>query len=241
QTDYLAAVGSGDLFLEDAASARLSELGVEPAQESSPSSSAYIRSPVAGRIGEVFLNSGAWLTRGSVFASVIENGGRELRIDVPEGMAYRVGIGMLVSADINGRRWYGTVNRIESLLGVNSQTLPVYATLPDTLQSAAGTALIAEINFPGSDNPIIAVPAASVLTLGERSVVYVDLGDSRYIPRAVRTGELSFNESYEPVLPVYDGLSVGEKVVLDGAFLLDSQAELTGITSLMNYPAEEDL
>ena len=199
-----------------------------------PSGVAYIRSPVAGIIGDVLMNSGAWMNRGAALATIVEPGGRELRIDVPENLISGVETELSVSAILNGVSWTGTLDRIEAQLDSRTLTLPAYSILPDSISAVAGSFVMAEIQFSYHGAAVTSVPERAVLSLGERSIVYVDLGESRYVPRVVQIGELSFDENSEPFFPVLDGLLSGERVVLDGAFLLDSQAELTGITSLMN-------
>lgn len=241
RTDYISAVGSGDPFLKEAAEDRLLELGVQPGSFSEPSAVAYIRSPVSGRIGEMFLNSGAWLSRGTAFATVIEEDGREIRIDVPGSMALRMEAGLQVSFTYAGESWSTSVKRVNAELDRQTLTLPVFSELPDQLALPAGSYLMVEIRFPDLETLIAAVPERAVLRLGERSIVYVDLGEGRYLPRVVRTGELAYDDNFEPYFPVLEGLSAGDIVVLDAAFLLDSQAELTGITSLLNSSTGEDL
>lgn len=232
--DYQAAVVSGDSFLITAASDRLRELGIQPAEGLNPSTTAYIRSPVAGTIGDILKSSGSWVSRGAPLATVVEPGGRELRIDIPESIINEVEYGLSVSSSFSGQEWRGTVDRMSVQLDPRTLTLPVFSSLPDSLAAVPGSFVMAEVRFSGSGAMVIAVPERAVLAMGERSVVYVDLGNSHYVPRVIQVGELSFDENSEPFYPVLNGLAAGDRVVLDGAFLLDSQAELTGITSLMN-------
>lgn len=232
--DYQAAVVSGDSFLITAASDRLRELGIQPTEGMNPSAEAYIRSPVAGTIGDILKISGSWVSRGAPLATVIEFSGRELRIDVPENMINEVEYGLSVSSRFSGEEWRGTVDRISVQLDPRTLTLPVFSSLPDSLATVPGSFVMAEVRFSGSGAMVVAVPERAVLAMGERTVVYVDLGNSHYVPRVIQVGELSFDENSEPYFPVLNGLAAGDRVVLDGAFLLDSQAELTGITSLMN-------
>ena len=232
--DYQAAVVSGDSYLITAASDRLRELGIQPAEGMNPSAAAYIRSPVAGTIDDILTSSGSWVSRGAPLATVVESGGRELRIDIPESMINEVEYGLSVSSSFSGQEWRGTVDRMSVQLDPRTLTLPVFSSLPDSLVAVPGSFVMAEVRFSGSGALVVAVPERAVLTMGERSVVYVDLGDSHYVPRVIQVGDLSFDENSEPYYPVLSGLAAGDRVVLDGAFLLDSQAELTGITSLMN-------
>lgn len=75
---------------------------------------------------------------------------------------------------------------------------------------------------------VLAVPHSAVLFTGKRNIVYVEKEEGNYIPRDVILGPKA-DEYY----PVIDGLNVGEKVVTEGNFLIDSQMQLLGKPSLL--------
>jgi Cu(I)/Ag(I) efflux system membrane fusion protein len=76
--------------------------------------------------------------------------------------------------------------------------------------------------------PLLAVPATAVLDSGLRQIVWVEVEPGRYEAAEVRLGPRA-GDSY----PVLSGLSEGQRVVVDGAFLLDSQAQIEGKPSLL--------
>jgi hypothetical protein len=234
RADYNAAVLSGDQFLVNAASDRLQEFGIHERGEGNFPETAYILSPVSGIVDEIYLNSGAWVRRGTTLAMVVETTGRELCIDVPENIAALLETGLNVSASLPGRIWKGSVDRIEPRLNPGTLTLSAYVSLPDSVPVIPGSIVPVEVEFSQVSRVEVSVPERSVLMLGARSVVYIDLGDARYIPREVRVGVLSYDDNSKPFYPVIEGVLQGERVVEDGVFLLDSQAELAGITSLLN-------
>ncbi len=67
----------------------------------------------------------------------------------------------------------------------------------------------------------IVVPAEAVLDSGVRTIVYVDRGEGRFEPRQVETGWRS-GERVE----IKSGLAEGERIVLSGQFLVDSESRL---------------
>lgn len=83
---------------------------------------------------------------------------------------------------------------------------------------------------PSSEGGLLAVPASAVLDSGIRRVVYVERSRGLFEPREVvlgpRAGEF---------FPVLSGLSISERVVTRGGFLIDSQFQITGHPSLF-YP-----
>lgn len=77
---------------------------------------------------------------------------------------------------------------------------------------------------------LLAVPVMAVLDSGTRSIVYVDKGGGTFEPREVTVGPRS-GEFY----PILKGLEEDERVVARGGFLIDSQFQVTGHSSLF-YP-----
>lgn len=82
----------------------------------------------------------------------------------------------------------------------------------------------------GPADGLVVVPASAVLDSGTRRIVYVEKGAGTFEPREVIVGPRSDN-----VIPILKGLSVGERVVSRGGFLIDSQFQVTGQPSLY-YP-----
>ena len=68
---------------------------------------------------------------------------------------------------------------------------------------------------------VLTVPSQAILRTGKRQVVVVDLGEGRFAPRSITTGQEA--DGYTRVL---DGLEVGETVVVSSQFLLDSESKL---------------
>lgn len=78
--------------------------------------------------------------------------------------------------------------------------------------------------------PVLVVPAEAVLTTGRRRLVFVEDRPARY-----RLVEPTLGARAGDVYPVLAGLSEGQRVVVRGNFLLDSQLQLSGRPSLL-YP-----
>ena len=76
---------------------------------------------------------------------------------------------------------------------------------------------------------VLTVPHSAVLFTGKRNIVYVEKEEGNYVPRDIVLGPKA-DEYY----PVIDGLNVGEKVVIEGNFLIDSQMQLLGKPSLLS-------
>jgi Cu(I)/Ag(I) efflux system membrane fusion protein len=77
---------------------------------------------------------------------------------------------------------------------------------------------------------LLAVPVTAVLDSGLRQIVWVEREPGRYEAAPVQLGPRA-GDHY----PVLAGLTEGQRVVVHGAFLLDSQAQIEGRPSLL-YP-----
>ena len=83
----------------------------------------------------------------------------------------------------------------------------------------------------GNQKPQLAMPASAVIDTGSRQLVYVETSPGTYALRAVKVGpegEVVGDGSVRWV-PVLEGLTAGEKVVTSGAFLIDAEAQLSGL------------
>ena len=80
----------------------------------------------------------------------------------------------------------------------------------------------------------LAVPDDAVLDTGQRQIVYVDKGDGNFEPREVMLGARA--EGFREVLK---GLKAGEKVATSATFLIDSEAQLKGVTPLKAVKREK--
>lgn len=72
----------------------------------------------------------------------------------------------------------------------------------------------------------LVVPESAILDTGERQIVYVDLGEGRLEPRAVTVGRRGGGAAV-----ILGGLDAGEKIVVSGNFLVDSESRLRGVSA----------
>lgn len=80
------------------------------------------------------------------------------------------------------------------------------------------------------------VPDSAVLRSGEKNTVFVALEGGRFDPRTVVLGPRGENDMHQ----VLDGLNEGEKVVVSGQFMLDSESQLREAIRKMLEPSAPD-
>lgn len=182
--------------------------------------------PVSGRIAFV--------------SPVLEEATRtvKVRVDVPNPDG-ALKPGMFVSARIRVR--LGADGRVAPT-GIEGQwTCPMH---PEVLKPRAGACPVCRMPLqrhpqaaPGrSTEDPLAIPGTAVLDSGTRKLVYVEPMAGDYEPREVRVGPIAAGW-----YPVLDGLYEGERVVVQGGLLLDSQFQIQGLPSLLSQPPEPDL
>lgn len=71
---------------------------------------------------------------------------------------------------------------------------------------------------------VLAVPESAVIDTGDKQIVFLEISEGNYIPKKVKIGKCV--QGYCQVL---DGLKEGDKVVVKGNFLLDSEAQIRNI------------
>ena len=85
--------------------------------------------------------------------------------------------------------------------------------------------MFVDVAFPVKLPASLSVPADAVVDTGERKTVFLDRGNGYFEPRLVETG-WRFGDRIE----IRNGLSPGERIVLAGSFLLNSESRLQGVT-----------
>ncbi|MDA0875028.1 MAG: efflux RND transporter periplasmic adaptor subunit, partial [Bacteroidetes bacterium] len=83
-------------------------------------------------------------------------------------------------------------------------------------------------------NNVVVVPSAAIIRSGERTLVFVDMGDGRVDPREVRIGAEA-----DDMVQIVAGLEAKERVVVSAQFLIDSESRLQEAIAKMRGPATE--
>jgi len=81
--------------------------------------------------------------------------------------------------------------------------------------------MFVDVEIPLTMDPSLHVPADAVIDSGTRKIVYVDTGDSTFEPRPVETGWRLGRR-----IEITNGLMPGEKIVVSGNFLIDSESRM---------------
>jgi membrane fusion protein, heavy metal efflux system len=214
-----------------AAQAKLSEAGAS--LEAARAKTAYlgegdgptvsVKAPIAGTVLTLDATTGAYAEPGG--DPMLEIGNPQatwIVADVFERDLPLVTAGAKVTVDLPSvsRRLAGHVDSVGAAVASELRTAPVYVSLDDGAP-ALRAGMYARVTVDAGDTPGISLPTSAVLVKdGTRTIVYVEKGDGSYLARDVKTGA-----SIEGSVRILDGLAPGEKVVSEGALLLDGAAE----------------
>jgi YHS domain-containing protein len=111
-----------------------------------------------------------------------------------------------------------------------SQTLPQFDNITRTLKLRLEADnpefmlkpdMFVDVELPLSLAEAVVVPAEAVLDAGLRQTVFVDRGNGYFEPRRVHLGSRAGDQ-----VQVAQGLTPGERIVVSGNFLLDSESRM---------------
>jgi membrane fusion protein, copper/silver efflux system len=150
------------------------------------------------------------LSRVWVLADIAENDGRHFQPGVPVTMTY----------PNQNKVFRARVSDVLPEFDSRTRTLkvrlevdnPGYVLRPD---------MFVDVELPLAPRSAVAVPTDAVLDSGTEKTVFVDKGNGLFEPRRVETG-WRFNDRIE----ITKGLSPGERVVVSGNFIIDSESRM---------------
>jgi multidrug efflux pump subunit AcrA (membrane-fusion protein) len=117
---------------------------------------------------------------------------------------------------------HGRVEFIEPNASPQTRTVPVHVHVANPgMRLVPGMFVRANFISPAARETVV-VPRSAVLDTGTHKIVYIAKENGAFESRAIETGTPS-----EDLFPVTRGLKAGEKVVIAGNFLIDSQTRLS--------------
>lgn len=236
QQEFIALRHSGDASLVDAARDRLKLLGMPEEmihrleQSGEPQTTVTISAPIAGVIQTLNARAGMTIATGMTLVEINALSTVWLTAAVPEALGQQVAMDDTVAARfpaLAGEVIEGHVIAILPQTNAGSRTLSVRVELPNR-DSRLRPGQYAQVTLHSTQNAaLLSVPSEAVIRSGTRNVV-IAKQDDRFEPVAVETGREADGRT-----EILNGLREGEQVVASGQFLIDSEANLTGVLSRM--------
>ena len=181
-----------------------------------------VRSPVDGVVLNRNITLFQWFKAGEEFYEIADLGRVWVYADVYEDEAtfLKPGMAVKVRHEQSGRTFAAKISRVLPLFDPVAKTLrvridvdnPRYDLRPD---------MFVDVEIPITMPPSLHVPADAVIDSGTRKIVYIDTGNSTFEPRVVETGWRLGRR-----VEITKGLMPGEKVIVSGNFLVDSESRM---------------
>ena len=193
-------------------------------------------SPVDGFVVDRKASTGLRCDRGFEFYRIADLRRVWILADVYENQVPFIRAGArakVVSRDQN-RQFEATVSRAEPIFDEATRTLKVRLET-DNPGFALKPGMFLDVWFDIELPPSLAVPPEAIVDSGLRKTVFVDRGGGYFEPRSVETGwRLSDH------VEVTKGLMVGERIVISGTFLIDSESRMKAASRGVFGPVAAD-
>ncbi len=238
QLEYLALRKSGETALVEAAYQRLYQLGMPPEEVGRlqrtlvPQAVFTLGTDRAGVLLELGVRAGMTLLPVQTLARINGLENLWLEVEVPQAQSFgmAVGDGAEIRFAGDSALYHGVVQAILPEVGKETRTVRARIEIPNP----AGKwrpGMYADVRlFPthgGAEQLLL--PEEAVMTVGGKNRVILAEKEGHFLPLEVRIGGRGQGK-----VEVLDGLKEGDRVVVSGEFLIDSEASLKGVLMRMN-------
>jgi Cu(I)/Ag(I) efflux system membrane fusion protein len=184
-----------------------------------------LTAPVSGIVAELGVRQGMTVAAGTTLFRIAGVGTVWVVAEIPETQASQLVPGIPVEVHLSAFPNERVKGRVTAILPeINAATRTVRARIE--VPNPAGRfkpGMYANVSFTPGAQELLLVPTEAVIRTGARSVVIVSEAEGRFRVAEVDTGVESGSET-----EIRKGLKAGERVVVSGQFLIDSEASLRG-------------
>lgn len=194
-----------------------------------------LRASVAGVVTELAAREGMTVMPGTTLFRL--NGTATVWADaeVPESQAALLHVGDRVTAITSsapGARFEGQIQSLLPAINPELRTRKARLQLANpAAQLVPGMLMQMTFNVT-TQTSVLLVPTETIINTGKRTVVMLAENEGKFRPVEVETGIESGGQT-----EIKSGLQAGQKVVLSGQFLLDSEASLRGLEARLDPDA----
>jgi membrane fusion protein, copper/silver efflux system len=180
-------------------------------------------SPISGTVLRKEVQEGQYVDEGMVLYELADLSRVWIYLDVYERDIRHISKGQaitVVSEAYPGETFGGRITFVDPVLNPETRTVRVRTEFENREGKLRPNMFVtARLRIP-IPNALV-VPASAVLNTGRQEVVWIEVGENTFVPRQVTIGART--ESFTQVLR---GLGEGDRVVVTGGYLIDSESEL---------------
>jgi Cu(I)/Ag(I) efflux system membrane fusion protein len=181
-----------------------------------------VESPVDGFVLKRSVSPGQRFDRGFEFYRIADLNHVWILADVYRDQQpfIRRGASARITSAEAGRALAAKVSQSEPIFDEATQTLKVRLEAANP-KLALKPGMFVDVEFQVNLPPMLVVPADAIVDTGLRKTVFVDSGNGTFEPRLIETGWRIGDE-----VQVTKGLHSGERIVISGTFLIDSESRM---------------
>jgi Cu(I)/Ag(I) efflux system membrane fusion protein len=190
-----------------------------------------IYSYASGTVVDRKVTQGQYVNAGDTLFTVADLNQVWIKADVYEEQLPQIRQGQeveITAESLPNKTLHGHVDFIEPSANPQTRTVPVHVHVANPEMRLLPGMFVNATFVSRAAQPSIVVPRSAVLDTGTRKIVYLARPNGVFEAREVQVGAAT-----EDLFPVLHGLALGDHVVLNGNFLIDSQAHLgSGMSGL---------
>jgi Cu(I)/Ag(I) efflux system membrane fusion protein len=222
----------GDLAtLVDAARQRMRQAGMNDEQIARVESTQQVQAriavvaPIDGVVAELGTREGAAVSMGATLFRINGIGRVWVNAEVPETAAAQVRPGTPVQAQLpGGAAREGRVSAVLPEVNATTRTVKVRVELPNSDRQLMPGLFVTLRLLANARAEALLIPSEALIATGERNLVMLVQDNGRFMPVEVQRGAEANGQ-----VEIVRGLQAGQRVVLSGQFLVDSEARLKGV------------
>ena len=230
QQEFVTALSSANKSLIRASKSRLAALGVSDSQikqiEKTRQTKQHISvyAPQDGVVSSLMVREGMFVKPSMNVMSLGDLSSVWLLAEVFERQAQWVSVGQAAEVKLSyvpGHVWRGKVEYIYPSLDAKTRTLKVRLRFENPDEGLKPNMYANVKIYGGPKHNIIVIPLEGLIRTGRDERVIIDLGDGRFEAREVVAGIESGD-----YVEIIQGVDEGDRVVVSGQFLIDSEASM---------------
>ena len=242
QQEYLAALRSNNTLLRGASRERLIALGLSESgikrldSEKTVHQRVRMYAETEGVVAHLGVREGIYITPATEVMSIAELDRVWVLAEVFERQSAWVKPGQHASVKLDylpGESWQGTVDYVYPELDPKTRTLKVRLRFDNSAEMLRPN-MFARITIDGDAvGNVVHVPREALIRGGTFDRVVIALGDGRFRVQPVELGIESGDR-----VAILNGISVGDRIVNSGQFLIDSESNIDAALGRMAEPGD---
>lgn len=219
----LISLGGATPMQAESAQLQINSLLAEKKQVLEQISHMQIRAPFSGKIENVSVELGSFVSYGTVLSQLIDNSSLKINIYLSEQEALKVKTGQAVTINsvVLSQPKPGKITMVSDKADASGKFLTeVSFSNNDKEKLKAG--ILADVHFTMEETETgLSVPVSALLASAKEAKVFVVKGD-KVETRSIKTGIVTANK-----VQVIEGLQAGEQVVVSGQLNLENGTAIT--------------